>query len=115
MQIGSRTRDVNLEHIVRDVEDHSLREELSSGQHILVDSELESVRHEVFNYAVETLSETIVNEKLDPVINILKCAPKVNLAFGFFLKNIENGGFRYFYAHENNTLLDRSKLTCVHP
>ena len=38
------------------------------------------------------------------------CAAKVNLAFGFILKNIEDGRFRYFYAHENNTLLDRSKL-----
>ena len=34
-------------------------------------------------------------------------------SFGFILKNIEDGGFRYFYAHENNTLLDRSKLVCT--
>ena len=32
----------------------------------------------------------------------------------FILKNREDGGFRYFYAHENNTLLDRSKLLCTH-
>ena len=38
----------------------------------------------------------------------------MNLAFGFILKNIEDGGFRIFYAHENNTLLDRSKLVCTH-
>ena len=38
----------------------------------------------------------------------------MNLVFGFILKNIEGGGFRYFYAHENNTLLDRSKLVCTH-
>ena len=37
MQIGSRTRDVDVEHIVGDVEDHSLREELRSCQHFLVD------------------------------------------------------------------------------
>ena len=30
MQIGSRTRDVDVEHIVGDVEDHRLREELRS-------------------------------------------------------------------------------------
>ena len=36
------------------------------------------------------------------------------MALGFILKNIEDGGFRYFYAHENNTLLDRSKLVCNH-
>ena len=33
MQVGSGTRDVDVEHIVRDVEDHSLREELRSCQH----------------------------------------------------------------------------------
>ena len=108
-QIGSRTRDVNLEHIVGDVEDHRLREELRSCQHFLVDSELERARHKIINYAVETLNETIMNEKLDHFFNNLKCAAKVNLAFDFILKNIEDEGFRYFYAHENNTLLDRSK------
>ena len=75
-----------------------------------MDSDLERARHKVFIYAMETLNETIVNEKLDHFFNNLKCAAKVNLAFSFFLKNIDDGGFRYFYAHENNTLLDRSKL-----
>ena len=55
-----------------------------------------------------------MNEKLDHFFNNLKCAAKVNLAFGFILKNIEDGGFRCFYAHENNTLLDLSKLVCTH-
>ena len=63
MQIGSGTRDV--EHIMGDVEYHSLREELRSCQQFLVDSELERAGHKVFSYAVETLNETIVNEKLD--------------------------------------------------
>ena len=97
-----------------DVEDHSSREELRYCQNFLVDSELGRARHKVFNYAVETFNETIVNEKLDHFFNNLKCAAKVNLAFGFILKNIEDGGFRKFYAHENNTLLDRSKIVCTH-
>ena len=114
MQIGSGTRDVDVELILRDVEDHKLREELRSCQHFLVDSEFERAGHKVFNYAVENLNETIVNEKLGHFFNNLKGAAKVILAFGFILKNIEDGGFRYFYAHENNTLLDRSKLVCTH-
>ena len=97
-----------------DVEDHSVREELRSCQHFLVDSQLERARHKVFNYAVETLNETIVNKKLDHFFSNLKCAAKVNLAFVFLLKNIKDGGFIYFVAHENNTLLDRSKLVCTH-
>ena len=37
----------------------------------------------------------------------------MHLVFGFYLKIIEDGGFRYFYAHENNILLDRSNHVCT--
>ena len=94
MQIGSRTRDVDVEHIVGDVDDHKLREELRSCQHFLVDSEHERARHKVFNYTTENLNETIVNEKLDHFFNNLKCAANVSLAFGFILKNMQDEGFR---------------------
>ena len=114
MQIGSGTKDVDVEHIMEHFEDYSLREELRSCQHFLVDFEFERARHKVFNYSVETLNGTIVIEKFDQFFNKLRCAPKVNLAVGFVLKNIEDGGFRYFYAHENKTLLDRFKLVCTH-
>ena len=49
-------------------------------------------------------------ENIYPTLDKLKCVAKLNLAFGFILKNIEDGKFRYFYAHENNTLLEQSKL-----
>ena len=111
MQVASGTREVNVEHIVEDVEDHRLREELRSCQHFLVNSELERARHKVFNYAVETLNETIVNEKFDQFFNNLKFAAKVNLPFGFISKKIEDGAFRYFCAHQDTTLLDRSMTT----
>ena len=62
MQLGSETRDVDVEHIVGDVEEHRLRDGLRSCQHFLVDSELERAKHKVFSYAVETLNETILNE-----------------------------------------------------
>ena len=48
MQIGSGTKYVDVEHILGDVEDHSLREELRSCQLFLVDSELERARHPSF-------------------------------------------------------------------
>ena len=114
MQVGSGTKDVDLEHIVGVIEDRILREQLRSCRHFLVDSELERARYQVFNYAVETLNETTVNEKLDHFFQKIESAAKVNLAFGFILKNKEDGGFRYFYAHQNNTLLDRSKFVCTH-
>ena len=38
---------------------------------------------------------------------------KFNLPFIFVLKNNEDGRCRYSYAHENNTILERSKLVCA--
>ena len=40
-----------------------------------------------------------------------KCSMS-DLLFGFILKSREDAGCSYFYAHENNTLLDQSKLVC---
>ena len=65
MQIGSRTKYVEVELIVGVAGDHMLRKELGSPQQFLMDSELERARLQVFKYAVETLNKTIVNEKLD--------------------------------------------------
>ena len=107
-QIGYGNIDV--EDIVGDVDDQSLREELQSCKHFLVDSEMQKGRHSVFNFAVNNLTAQVIEEKLDCVLEKLKCVAKLNLALGFILKNIEDGKFRYFYAHENNTLLEQSKL-----
>ena len=79
-----------------DVEDHKLREELRSCQHFLVESELEKARQKVINYAVETLNETIMNEKLDHFFNTLKCAAKVNLVLVFNLKTFKKDGLDTF-------------------
>ena len=64
----------------------------------------------MFNFAVNNLTTQVIEEKLDCVPDKLKCVAKLNLALGFILKNIEDGNFRYYYAHENNTLLEQSKL-----
>ena len=113
MQIGSRTRDVDVENIEGDVDDQSLREELESCKHFLTDTELENGRHRVLNFAMSSFNISLLNDKLDCVIEELKCASKVNLAFGFVLKNIEDAMCRYFYAHGNNIFMERPKLVCT--
>ena len=109
-QIGFGARNIDVDDIVGDVEDQSLREELHSCKHFLVDSEIRKGRHSVFNFAVNNLTAQVIEEKLDCVLDKQKCVAKLNLGLGFILKNIEDGKFRYFYAHENNTLLEQSKL-----
>ena len=96
---------MEVEHISGDFEDHRLREELRSCQHFLVNSELERAKHKRFKYSVENINAKNIDENLDQFFNNLKFAAKINLAFGFNLRNLEDGGLRYFYAHEKKTLL----------
>ena len=112
-QIGSGARNINVEDIVGDVDDQRLREELESCKHFLSDTELENGRHRVFNFAMLSFGIFLMNDTLDYVFKELKCAAKVNIAFGFVLKNIEDRMCRYFYAHENNTIMEKSKLVCT--
>ena len=102
-----------MEDLVGDVDDQSLREELESCKHFLTDTEMENGRHRVFNFAMSSFDMILLNDKLDYVFKELKCAAKVKLAFGFVLKNVEDGMCRYFYAHENNTIMERAKLVCT--
>ena len=109
-QIGFGASNIDVEDTVGDVDDQSTREELQSCRHFLVDSEIQKGRHSVFNFAVNNLTAQVIKEKFDRVLDKLKCVAKLNLALGFFLKIIEDGKIRYFYAHENNTLLEQSKF-----
>ena len=103
-QVGFRASNFDVEGIVGDVDDQSLREELQSCRDFLVDSEIQKRRHSVFNFAVNNLTAQVIAEKFDRVLGKLMCVAKLNLALGFILKNARDGKFRYSYAHENNTL-----------
>ena len=109
-QIGFEASNKDVEDIVGDVDDQSLREELESYEHFLSDTEMENGRYRVFNFAMSSFGMSLLNDKLAYVFKELKCAAKVNFAFGFVLKNNEDGMCRYFYAHENNTIMERAKL-----
>ena len=100
------TANVGPDNILNEVDDANLEEELRACYYLRVDSELEWVRHKVLDYTIENLNATLVDENRDHFLNNSKCAAKLILVFEFILKNIEDESFRYFYAHENNTLLD---------
>ena len=112
-QIGFGASNINVEDLVGDVDDQSLREESESCKHFLSDTEMENGRRRVFNFAMSSFDLSLLNDKLDYVFKELKCAAKVNIAFGFVLKKFEDGMCRYFYAHENNTIIEKSKLVCT--
>ena len=112
-QIGFGPSNTDVEEIVGDVDDQSLREELKSCKRFLRGTEMENGRHRVFNLAMSSLDTSLLNDKRDYVFKELKCAAKVNLAFGFVLKHIEDGMCRYFYAHEDNTNMERPNFVCT--
>ena len=102
-----------MEFIVGDVDDQSLRKELEPCKHFLTYFEMENGRHGVFDFAMSSFHMSLFNDILDYEFKELKCAAKINLAFAFVLGNIEDGMCRYFYAHENKTNMEKSKLVCT--
>ena len=110
--IQMKSPEIDVNNLLED-DDADLKEELQACQQFPLDSELEKRRHRVFNFAMSTLDNSFINQKLDLIFKGLECAAKVNLAFGFFLKSVEDGSCRYFYARENNTLMERSQLVCT--
>ena len=93
-KIGFGASNIDVEDKVGNVDDQSLREELESCKHFLTDTEMENGRQRVFNFAMSSFDITLLNDKFDYVVKELKCAAKVNFAFGFVLKNIGDGTCR---------------------
>ena len=62
---------------------------------------------------MDTLVPKYLLEKLDVVLDSLKCTAKLNVAFGFVLRIVEDGSCGYYYAHGLNTLMERSKLVVI--
>ena len=112
-QIRFGASNIDVEDIVGDVDDQTLRKQLESCKQFLTDTEMEKGRHGVFNFAVSSFEMSLLNDKLDYAFRGLKCTAEVNVAFGFVLKNVEDGSCRYFHAHENNTVMEKSKLVCT--
>ena len=67
----------------------SLQEEMQAYKRFLVVSKIEHARIKAINYAKETLSMKIVEEKLDQLFEKLYSWAMVNRTFGFILRNIE--------------------------
>ena len=85
-QIGFGARTTDVEDIVGDVDDQSLREELQSCRHFLVDSEIQKGRHSVFNFVVNNLTAQVIEEKSDRVLDKLKWCSEAYFSSRFLSK-----------------------------
>ena len=106
------TSSFDMDTLLEDIDDVDIKEALNSCNHFLVDL-VEKGRNCVFNSGMSSFNNSFLNEILHHVFNQLKQAANISLAFGFVLKNIEDGKCRYFYAQENKTVMERSKLVCT--
>ena len=114
-QMGFGASNIDAEVIVGDVDDQSLIEEMESCKHFLTDTKRENGRRRVFNFAMSSFDMSFFNDKLDYVFKELKCAAKVNLAFGFVeeWKTLRMESVDTFTL-TRTILLWRSRNMCVH-
>ena len=77
--MGFGASNIDVEDIVGDVDDQSLREEMESCKHFLTLTGMENRRHRVIIFAMLSFNMSLLNDKLDYVFKELKCAAKVNL------------------------------------
>ena len=99
-QIGPGAQNVDLTQLTGDVDDNSQKEELETCKNFLVDGEKENGKQSIYNFAMDTLDPKILLEKLDVEFNILKCATKLNVAFGLCSKTQKTGLVGYYYPHD---------------
>ena len=93
-----------------DSDNQALYQEITARQHFLVDSEFVRRRQHVFNFVLTNVTTKFLREEIEQVFGSMHCAAKVNLALGFVLRNVKDGSYPYFNAHENNLTLERSLL-----
>ena len=109
----SQTRNVDVTHLVGEADDDRFKEELEDCRYFPVDSQMDNGRHRVCNFAMEILDTHTSSQNLDSMFEKLNCAVKLNVAFGFVLKHVENLTCRYYYSHGKKHSTERSKLVAT--
>ena len=109
----SEIKNVDVTQLVEQIDVENSEEDLETFKLFLVDSDMKNGRHEVLSFAMEILDAHTLSHKLDTVFENLKCSAKLNVSFGLALEIVEDGTRQFYYAHGNNTLMDRSKLVAT--
>ena len=86
---------IDITDLVRPIDNESLMEELQTCKHFPVDSEIKTAGHRVFIFAKETLHGHTVSQKLVTVCEKQNCAAKLNVVFGFVIKDVEDETCRF--------------------
>ena len=87
---------------MKEVNDDSLQEILEACKHFVVDYKKKNVRQGVLNFITHILSPGLFPKNLDLVFDSLKISAKLNVAFGFVLRNMKDGICHYYHAYKEN-------------
>ena len=90
--------------------ERKLKEDMSACQISLMDMEMENGRYKVFTFQMPKSDTRSINEKLKEVFNKIDLAAKIDIALRFVLRKVQTGEYWYYYAHENNTLVEKLPL-----
>lgn len=65
---------------------------------------------DVYHFLVIEYNNSLVKEYVDTIDVLYNRDLKINVAFGFILKNVESGELKFFHPSNNNMLFDTPKL-----
>ena len=94
---------------MEDIDDAELTEELNFCNHFLVGFKLQKEKHCVFNFAMSSFNNSFQRE-LGSCDQPTEMCGRSQPCFRICSKNIEDGTCRYFYAHENYTVMEKSNI-----
>ena len=101
---------IGVKHKLQKVINDKLQEKLETSKHFVVDSEMTIGRHSVVQFATDSLSPHLIVKKLNQVVDSIKCAAKLEVAFGFAVKNVADGSCHFYHPAETNTPRKQSTL-----
>ena len=110
---ASAPKNVDVTQLMGEIDVERSKVELEKFKEFLVDFQTENGRRKRFNFVMDILSALTLSQELDTMFKKLKCAAKLNVAFGFLPKARGDGTCPYYYGRKNNTLMARSKFVAT--
>ncbi len=99
-----------------EVEDQQLTELLHQHRRVIEAEDRFHRRQDVYNIRLhDVFSVDNLIDELRNIYNRQRSAFKINLNFGFVLRNVETGELRFFYASNNTNLLSAPILVHNEP
>ena len=91
-KVGQKQKKTDIKSKVGDVGYGCFKEGLETCKYFIVEAEMKNERHRVFNFATDS---HLFSKKLNLVFDSLNYAVGMKVAFGFVVKNVDDGSCRH--------------------